>query len=99
MLFRSLLALRALAAAGAPLAGAVELHLTYDEEVGGEIGPRRLLERGLSKPDLAISAGFSYAVTTAHNGCRICKLSFAVARGTRQCRSAASMRWLRPTRS
>jgi len=65
----SLLALRALVAAGAPLNGAVELHLTYDEEVGGEIGPRRLLEKGLSKPDLAISAGFSYAVTTAHNGC------------------------------
>jgi acetylornithine deacetylase/succinyl-diaminopimelate desuccinylase-like protein len=65
----SLLALRALAAADAPLNGAVELHLTYDEEVGGEIGPRRLLEKGLSKPDLAISAGFSYAVTTAHNGC------------------------------
>jgi len=65
----SLLALRALAAAGTPLNGAVELHLTYDEEVGGEIGPRRLLEKGLSNPDLAISAGFSYAVTTAHNGC------------------------------
>ncbi len=65
----SLLALRSLAAAGTTLDGAVELHLTYDEEVGGEIGPRRLLERGLSKPDLAISAGFSYAVTTAHNGC------------------------------
>jgi len=65
----SLLALRALAAAGTVLNGAVELHLTYDEEVGGEIGPRRLLEKGLSKPDLAISAGFSYAVTTAHNGC------------------------------
>jgi acetylornithine deacetylase/succinyl-diaminopimelate desuccinylase-like protein len=65
----SLLALRALVAAGAPLNGAVELHLTYDEEVGGEIGPRRLLEKGLRKPDLAISAGFSYAVTTAHNGC------------------------------
>jgi len=64
-----LLALRDLAAAGAPLNGTVELHLTYDEEVGGEIGPRRLLEKGLSKPDLAISAGFSYAVTTAHNGC------------------------------
>ena len=45
------------------------MHLTYDEEVGGEIGPRRLLEKGLSNPDLAISAGFSYAVTTAHNGC------------------------------
>jgi len=65
----SLLALRALAAAGPSLNGEVELHLTYDEEVGGEIGPRRLLEKGLSKPDLAISAGFSYAVTTAHNGC------------------------------
>jgi len=65
----SLLALRALAAAGASLSGEVELHLTYDEEVGGEVGPRRLLEKGLSKPDLAISAGFSYAVTTAHNGC------------------------------
>ncbi len=65
----SLLALRALSAAGTPLDGAVELHLTYDEEVGGEIGPRRLLDRGPSKPDLAISAGFSYAVTTAHNGC------------------------------
>lgn len=64
-----LLALRALAASGAGLNGVVELHLTCDEEVGGEIGPRRLLERGLSKPDLAISAGFSYAVTTAHNGC------------------------------
>jgi succinyl-diaminopimelate desuccinylase len=28
-----------------------------------------LLERELSKPDLAIAAGFSYAVVTAHNGC------------------------------
>lgn len=51
------------------LRGSVELHLTYDEEAGGAIGPKRLLEQGLSKPDYAISAGFSYAVTTAHNGC------------------------------
>lgn len=64
-----LLALRGLAAQGARLRGAVELHLTYDEEAGGEIGPHWLLEHGLSKPDLAVSAGFSYAVTTAHNGC------------------------------
>ena len=28
-----------------------------------------LLEQGLSRPDLAIGAGFSYAVVTAHNGC------------------------------
>ena len=51
------------------LRGSVELHLTYDEEAGGAIGPKWLLERGLSKPDYAIGAGFSYAVTTAHNGC------------------------------
>jgi len=62
-------ALLALKRCGAPLAGAVELHLTYDEEAGGAIGPKWLLEQGISKPDYAISAGFSYGVTTAHNGC------------------------------
>jgi acetylornithine deacetylase/succinyl-diaminopimelate desuccinylase-like protein len=61
--------LQALAASGHKLKGSVELHLTYDEEVGGDIGPRRLLEQKLSRPDYAICAGFSYAVTTAHNGC------------------------------
>ena len=65
----ALLALRAAAAAGAPLDGTVELHFTYDEEVGGAIGPAWLLREGHSRPDYAISAGFSYAVTTAHNGC------------------------------
>lgn len=62
-------ALLALKAAGANLAGAVELHLTYDEETGGEIGPRWILEQGLSKPDFAIGAGFTYGIVTAHNGC------------------------------
>ncbi|MEW6168771.1 MAG: M20/M25/M40 family metallo-hydrolase [Pseudomonadota bacterium] len=52
-----------------PLRGQVELHFTHDEETGGELGPRRLLEQGLTRPDYAICAGFSYAVTTAHNGC------------------------------
>jgi acetylornithine deacetylase/succinyl-diaminopimelate desuccinylase-like protein len=65
----ALKALQELAAAGHPLNGAVELHFTYDEEVGGEIGPRWILARGSSKPDYVICAGFSYAVTTAHNGC------------------------------
>jgi succinyl-diaminopimelate desuccinylase len=51
------------------LAGTVELHFTYDEEAGGEIGPKWLLEQGLSKPGFVIAAGFSYAVVTAHNGC------------------------------
>lgn len=62
-------ALQVLALEGRAFNGSVELHFTYDEEVGGEIGPRWLLAEGLSRPDFAICAGFSYAVTTAHNGC------------------------------
>jgi len=62
-------ALRALEALGRPLAGAVELHFTYDEEFGGLLGPGTLLRTGATKPDLAIGPGFSYAVVTAHNGC------------------------------
>jgi len=62
-------AVRALEALGAPLRGGVELHFTYDEEFGGELGPGWLLEQGLTRPDLMIAAGFSYEVVTAHNGC------------------------------
>jgi acetylornithine deacetylase/succinyl-diaminopimelate desuccinylase-like protein len=51
------------------LKGAVELHFTYDEEFGGELGPGWLLDQGLTRPDLLIAAGFSYQVVTAHNGC------------------------------
>jgi succinyl-diaminopimelate desuccinylase len=62
-------ALKALIEAGVPLAGTIELHVTYDEEAGGEVGPARLLKEGLSRPDFAICPGFSHAVVTAHNGC------------------------------
>ena len=62
-------ALRALQSLGVPLRGGVELHFTYDEEFGGELGPGWLLAQGLTKPDLLIAAGFSYQVVTAHNGC------------------------------
>ncbi len=65
----ALLALRDAAARGAAIAGTVELHFTYDEEVGGAIGPAWLLQHKISAPDYAISAGFSYGITTAHNGC------------------------------
>ena len=65
----ALLALRAAAAQGTRLGGTIELHFTYDEEAGGVIGPKWLLDRGLSRPDAAIAAGFSYSVVTAHNGC------------------------------
>jgi acetylornithine deacetylase/succinyl-diaminopimelate desuccinylase family protein len=62
-------AIRALESLGAPLQGGVELHVTYDEEYGGEVGPDWLLKKGLTKPDLMIAAGFSYQVVVAHNGC------------------------------
>ncbi|MFG6463203.1 M20/M25/M40 family metallo-hydrolase [Roseateles sp. DXS20W] len=62
-------ALLALKHSGLPLRGAVELHFTYDEEFGGELGPGWLLREGIVRPDLLIAAGFSYQVVTAHNGC------------------------------
>ena len=62
-------AIRALESLNAKLAGNVELHVTYDEEYGGEVGPDWLLKKGLTKPDLMIAAGFSYQVVVAHNGC------------------------------
>ncbi|WP_423601281.1 M20 family metallopeptidase [Roseateles sp. MS654] len=62
-------ALRALESLSAPLKGGVELHFTYDEEFGGELGPGWLLKQGLTKPDYLLAAGFSYQVVTAHNGC------------------------------
>lgn len=62
-------AVRALEAVARPTRGAVELHFTYDEEFGGEVGPGWLLKQGLTKPDLMIAAGFSYQVVVAHNGC------------------------------
>src|SRR5438477_9305220 len=65
----ALAALRAQAAELARLNGTVELHFTYDEELGGLAGPGFLLDNGLTKPDYAIAASFSYAVVTAHNGC------------------------------
>jgi succinyl-diaminopimelate desuccinylase len=62
-------ALLALETVAASLKGTIELHLTYDEEAGGEIGPKWLLDEGISRPDYVICAGFSYGVVTAHNGC------------------------------
>jgi acetylornithine deacetylase/succinyl-diaminopimelate desuccinylase-like protein len=65
----TLLALKALAAGGDKLRGTLELHFTYDEEVGGIVGPKWLLDEKLTRPAAAIAAGFSYAIVTAHDGC------------------------------
>lgn len=61
-------ALLALEQSAKSLDGGVELHLTYDEETGGSVGPQWLLAHDLSQATHAISAGFTYAITTAHNG-------------------------------
>jgi acetylornithine deacetylase/succinyl-diaminopimelate desuccinylase-like protein len=61
-------AMLALEKSGLPLSGGIEFHGTYDEEAGGEIGPKWLIDEKLTKATLALSAGFSYAITTAHNG-------------------------------
>jgi succinyl-diaminopimelate desuccinylase len=62
-------AVRALEAVAKPSRGQIELHFTYDEEFGGDLGPGWLLSKGLTQPDLMVAAGFSYQVVTAHNGC------------------------------
>ena len=62
-------AVRAIETLRSQLSGTVELHFTYDEEFGGELGPGWLLRNKLTKPDLLLAAGFSYQVVTAHNGC------------------------------
>lgn len=65
----ALMALQRAAEDGLPLTGTLELHFTYDEEIGGTVGPKWLLDKGLTTPDMAICAGFAHSVTTAHNGC------------------------------
>ena len=62
-------AVRAIETLKSQLKGTVELHFTYDEEFGGELGPGWLLRNKLTKPDLLLAAGFSYQVVPAHNGC------------------------------
>jgi succinyl-diaminopimelate desuccinylase len=51
------------------LSGRVDLAFTFDEETGGEIGPKWLIDQGHIKPDQAIVAGFTYSAVNAHNGC------------------------------
>lgn len=61
----AMMALRSLAL---PLAGTLEVHLTYDRETGGYLGVPWLLQQGIVNPDYAICAGGSYGIVTTHNG-------------------------------
>lgn len=51
------------------LQGNIDLAFTFDEETGGDLGPKWLLDKGAITPDQAIVAGFTYAAVNAHNGC------------------------------
>ncbi|MFC4770351.1 M20/M25/M40 family metallo-hydrolase, partial [Effusibacillus consociatus] len=51
------------------LSGKVALAFNFDEETGGEIGPKWMIEKGHIQPDMAFSAGFSYSIVNSHNGC------------------------------
>ncbi len=62
-------ALKVLERSAHALRGQIELHVTYDEEAGGLVGPHWLLQKGLTRPDYVICAGFSYNIVVAHNGC------------------------------
>ena len=91
-------ALLALERSGASLRGTVELHVTYDEEAGGEIGPRWLIEQGLTKPDLAIGAGFLTPSSTPITAASTSRSRRSAGPPTPPSRSPASTRSRRPTR-
>ena len=57
-------ALRALVEVGEKLRGSVELHVSYDGEIGGSLGPKWLLDNRVSKPDFVIAAGSTYQIVT-----------------------------------
>lgn len=59
----------ALRETGVSGSGRIALAFTFDEESGGEIGPRLLLDDKRMAPDYAICAGFTHAAVHAHNGC------------------------------
>lgn len=51
------------------LKGKISFAFTFDEETGGEVGPKWLLERKFIHPDMSIYPGFTYSLVNAHNGC------------------------------
>ncbi|WP_026677020.1 ArgE/DapE family deacylase [Fictibacillus gelatini] len=51
------------------LKGKISFAFTFDEETGGLVGPKWLLDRKLVNPDMAIYPGFTYSLVNAHNGC------------------------------
>src|SRR4029450_3420504 len=65
----ALLALETAAAQADRVDGTLELHFTYDEEAGGIVGPKWLLDQRLGRPPAGIAAGVSYFGGTARKRC------------------------------
>jgi len=72
--------LQELASNGHALNGSVELHLSYDEEVGGEIGPRWLRLKVSAGPTTQFARAFVCGLQTAHNGCLHLEVTYAADR-------------------
>ena len=53
------------------LLGAVELHITFDGETGGDLGARWLLANKRVAPDMVIASGTTYNLITSASG-RLC---------------------------
>jgi len=62
-------ALAAIREAGVKLKGDAVVAYTVDEETGGFLGPKYLLDHGILKPDMAIVEGFAHHIWNALNGC------------------------------
>jgi len=62
-------ALAAIREAGVKLRGDAIVACTVDEETGGFLGPKYLLDHGILKPDMAIVEGFAHHIWNALNGC------------------------------
>ncbi len=78
----------------AGLDGTVELHLTYDEETGGFIGPQWLLEAEAHQARLSRSRPASPMRSSPRiTACCIWRSRCAASRRMRRCRKAAPTRW------
>jgi len=76
-------ALAALTGAKPELAGTVELHVSFDGESGGELGPKWLLDNGIVNPDYAIGSGLAYGIGTSALGDLQMEVAIAGPRGAK----------------
>ncbi len=81
------------------LDGTVELHFTYDEEAGGFLGPKWLLEHELTKPDYASPPASPIRSSSPTTARCISRSWCAASRPMPRCRRPAPTRWRRRRRS